>query len=148
MFKLKGGDSYMSEFIVKENTIHKILTFIDGVIVFSEQSKFSIFLTELGIDLSNTHWKTQLGQKMWDLNHLSLRNRYGDPKKQLAYQFRPFPCSQIEAFKALECWLYQCATGNIPATSKLFKFFDQVLLGKLAEHIVLRTPEYESAEWG
>jgi hypothetical protein len=93
-------------------------------------------------------WQTHLGQKMWDLNQLSLRYRYGDKPIVLTYRFQPILCTPIQAFKALQCWQYQCTEGEIPETSKLYTFFDSVVIPALAEAIILRTPEYDQAEWG
>jgi len=28
------------------------------------------------------------------------------------------PCAPVQAYKALQCWLYQCAEGDIPEKSK------------------------------
>jgi hypothetical protein len=57
-------------------------------------------------------------------------------------------CTPIQAFKALQCWLYQCTEGEIPELSKLYTFFKKVVISEWAELLVMRTPEYEQAEWG
>jgi hypothetical protein len=103
---------------------------------------------ELHLDFGNPDWQTQLGQKMWDLNQLSLGYRYGDEKVALTYRFQPLPCTPVQAFKALQCWLYQCMEGEIPELSKLYTFFDKVLAPEWAELLIMRTPEYDQAEWG
>lgn len=85
---------------------------------------------------------------MWDLNQLSLQYRYGDKPIVLTYTFQPILCTPIQAFKALQCWQYQCTEGEISETSKLYTFFDRVVIPALAIAIVERTPEYDQAEWG
>jgi hypothetical protein len=85
---------------------------------------------------------------MWELNQLALGYRYGDEKQEVIYKFVPVSCTPIEAYKALRCWLYQCCEGDIPSESKLYKFFEDVVGKRLAEAIIMRTPEYDKAEWG
>jgi hypothetical protein len=94
------------------------------------------------------NWKTQLGQQMLDLNQTSLWYRYEDPKRRLKFIYKPVPRTSIQTFKALQCWLYQCDEGNILETATLFKFFDTYIIPKWAEYIVVRTAEYDAAEWG
>jgi len=137
----------MSAFLVADKTIHKILTQVAQEIRQSRWLK-SKFEKELNVDFTNAQWQTQLGQKMWEVNQLSLGYRYGDEKVALTYRFHPFPCTPVQAFKALQCWLYQCMEGEIPEFSKLYTFFDKVLAPEWAELLIMRTPEYEKAEWG
>jgi hypothetical protein len=137
----------MSAFLVEKRTIDKILTHVDVKIRQSDWYKEKVE-KELGVDLNDADWRTKLGQNMWDLNQLSLGYKYGDPKEELTYEFETIPCSPVQAYKALRCWLYQCAEGDIPEVSKLFNTFDRVLGPAWAEFIVARTPEYDEAEWG
>ena len=137
----------MSAFLVADKTLHKILTQVAYEIRQSRWLKEKIE-KELHLDFGNPDWQTQLGQKMWDLNQLSLGYRYGDEKVALIYRFQPLPCTPVQAFKALQCWLYQCMEGEIPELSKLYTFFDKVLAPEWAELLIMRTPEYDQAEWG
>jgi hypothetical protein len=137
----------MSAFLVGETTIHKILTEFDANITVSDWRKKK-YENALGIDFGHPDWKSKLGQKMWDLNQLSLKHRYGDEKKELVYKYEPFTCTKIQAFKALQCWLYQCTEGDIPENSWLYKFFDETIIREWAESLVMKTPQYDVAEWG
>ena len=85
---------------------------------------------------------------MWDLNQLSLKYRYGDRKKKLVYKFHPVLSTPVEAFKALQCWSYQCFEGSIPEKSKLYQFFEHVVKSAWAISIITKTSEYDHAEWG
>ena len=136
----------MSAFLVAEITINRILSYLDRELRRSAwlHAKFA---TDLGVNFAGD-WRTALGQKMWDLNQLALGYRYGHPKQELFYQFSPVPCSVIQAYKSLQCWLYQCNEGDIPEVSKLYKFFDTVVLRHIANAIIIQTPEYDQAEWG
>ncbi len=80
----------MSAFLVEDKTIHKIINILDFQIRKSPWLK-NKFREELGINFEdyNNDWKTNLGQKMWDLNQLSLGYRYGDEKQELVYRFWP-----------------------------------------------------------
>ena len=139
----------MSAFLVADKTLHKILSQL-GYEIRQRQSTWlkNTFEKELSLDFANPDWATQLGQKMWDVNQLSLGYRYGDKPIVLTYTFQPVLCTPIQAFKALQCWRYQCTEGEIPETSKLYTFFDRVVIPAVARAIVERTPEYEEADWG
>ena len=138
----------MSAFLVKDRTIHKILTQIDVTFGLSENWMKRTLETQLGVDFSDPDWRTKLGQKMWDLNQLSLGYRYGDTPVKFTYTFQPVLCTPIQGFKALQCWLYQCMEGEIPEHSKLYQFFEKVYAPRLAESIIMSTQEYQEAEWG
>jgi hypothetical protein len=135
----------MSAFLVEERTINKILTQLDARIRQSEWFKEKV---ELDVDFGEADWKTKLGQSMLDLNQISLAQRYGDAKRELIYKFQTAHCSPIQAYKALRCWLYQCAEGDIPETSKLYNAFDKIFGPAIAQFIIERTPEYDEADWG
>src|SRR4051794_16024017 len=132
----------MSAFLVEERTINKILTQLDATIRQSEWFKEKVAI-ELDVDFGDADWQKELGQRMLDLNQLSLSQRYGDTKKELIYKFQTAHCSPIQAYKALRCWLYQCAEGDIPETSKLFNAFDKIFGPAIAQFIIERTPEYD-----
>ena len=112
---------FMSAFLVADTTIDKILTQV-GVEIRQSRWLKEQFEKELQLDFSDSQWQTHLGQKMWDLNQLSLGYRYGDEKINVTYRFQPVLCSPIQAFKASRCWLYQCLEGEIPELSRLYTF--------------------------
>lgn len=138
----------MSTFLVENETIDRILTLID-----KRRRKSEWFMEllerELSIDCGDVIWQTQLGQKMLDLNQLALGYRYGDDELSLRYVFRSAPglISEVQMFKSMQCWLYQCCEGDIPETSKLYKAFREKIEGQSAISIVSNSPEYEEADW-
>ena len=138
----------MSAFLVDKKTINKILTQLGTDTRIARVWAEKEVESKLDIDCNDPEWRTRLGQRMFDLNQLALEYRYGDQKKELIYKFQPIYCTKVQAFKALQCWLYQCSEGNIPEDSKLYDFFDNVLVPEWAGSIAIRTPEYEQAEWG
>ena len=136
----------MSAFLVADKTLNRIISHLDDALTRSDWFR-SKFEAALGVNFAGD-WKTALGQKMWDLNQLALGYRYGDSKQELFYQFSPVPCSAIQAYKSVQCWLYQCCEGDIPEVSKLYTFFDTVVAGHIANAIITQTPAYDEAEWG
>jgi hypothetical protein len=138
----------MSAFLVEQRTISKTLTELDKDVRLARTWAEKEVESKLGIDCNASEWKTKLGQRMLDLNQLALQYRYNDTPEELIYNFQTVPCSKVQAFKALQCWLYQCAEGNIPEDSKLYDVFDNVILPEWAESIAIRTTEYDNAEWG
>jgi hypothetical protein len=142
----KDGDDEVSAFLVADKTLDRILSYLDEELRRSAWLR-SKFEADLGVNCSGD-WKTALGQKMWDLNQLALGYRYKDPRQELWYHFSSVPCSDIQAYKSVQCWLYQCCEGDIPKASKLYTFFDTVVVQHIANSIITQTPEYDQAEWG
>jgi hypothetical protein len=142
----KVGDYEVSAFLVSEKTLNRILSYLDEELARSAWLRAK-FVRDLGVNVAGD-WQTALGQKMWDLNQLSLGYRYGDPRQELWYHYSSVSCRDIQAYKSLQCWLYQCCEGDIPNDSKLYTFFDTVVSQHIAGSIIRKTPEYERAEWG
>jgi hypothetical protein len=136
----------VSAFLVADKTLNRILSYLDEEVGRSAWLRTK-FVRDLGVNLAGD-WRTALGQKMWDLNQLALGYRYAAPKQERIYQFSPVPCPAIQAYKSLQCWLYQCCEGDIPDASKLYTFFDTVVVGHIANCIITQIPAYEQAEWG
>lgn len=139
----------MSAFLVEKKTIDRILSLV------ASECRRSEFLAEellekLNVDVSDGDWRDKLGQKMWDLNQLSLGYRYGDKKEELRYCFDDVSgyTSDCQMFKSLRCRLYQCAEGEIPEKSVLYSVFSHEVSLYLAMRIVQSMPEYDEAEWG
>jgi hypothetical protein len=89
----------MSAFLVEETTLHKILSQL-GYEIRKSRWLREQFEKELQLDFADSQWQTHLGQKMWDLNQLSLGYRYGDGPVDLQYRFQPVLCSPIHAMSA------------------------------------------------
>ena len=132
--------------MVADKTLNRIISYLADELTRSDWLR-SKLTTNLGVNLAGD-WRTALGQKMWDLNQLSLGYRYGDPQQELLYHFSSVPCTDIQAYKSLQCWLYQCCEGDIPEVSKLYLFFDTVVVQHIANSLITNTPEYDQAEWG
>jgi hypothetical protein len=139
----------MSAFLVGKQTIDRILSFVSFECRKSEFFKRQL-TKDLHVDFSDYSWRDKLGQKMWELNQLALGYRYGEEEEALRYSFFDVSASvsRIQMFKSLKCWLYQCAEGEIPEKSILYKVFSREVALYLALRIVEETPDYDKAEWG
>lgn len=133
----------MSAFLVSERTISVI------VMTLSEFLTDNHFLLEkasvLDVDIISPSWKEKLGNSLFELNCEALHQRYNDEEFPLfQFQHRHAP-SLIQAYKSLQCFLYQCSEGNVPET-KLFKFMEE-FLHILANRIIINSSTYEEAKW-
>lgn len=145
----------MSAFLVEDKTINKVVCTIARMIKNHDLYNAKNDLKILGYDFENDIEASQkLGNDLYTMNCEAVTSRYtGDilsmwrDKDNLAYQYdNGMGTVAIEAFKALQCLLYQCTEGNIPE-SKLYKTMRKIE-GDLAISIVRDMPEYDVADWG
>jgi hypothetical protein len=87
-----------------------------------------------------------VGEKMRLLNEAAYFYRYGEVKHAPFVFVSRLPCSDVQAFKLLQCFTYQCSEGNI-LKRKLFKLLAAIKIA-LAYKIISELPEYEKAAWG
>jgi hypothetical protein len=140
----------MSAYIVDNETINKIVSYLYAKAVGGDTSSVLLELVKIGWDLSNNQDHAErLANAMFDLNVAAVQARYEGaeeewyPLPSFKYQFTP--ASQIEAIKALKTWKYQCTEGYIP-TTKLYKAMTEVHC-LLCVDFVEQTEEYEAAQW-
>jgi hypothetical protein len=91
---------------------------------------------------------TALGFRLYEMNADAVEARYHERQEVPVFRYsnRAHLASDVEAFKALRCLLYQCSEGNVPE-SELYR--DAERAGHvLAEHIVRDLPAYNAAPWG
>jgi len=126
----------VSSYIVEDNTINKILSYIAG----NDGHFFGERLSPQDL--------TKLGRKLLKMNAKAVGQRYNEPlnKEVGRYVFSQTVASRIEALKALHCYRYQCSEGTVPR-QKLYKDINS-LIHSLENKIVHRLPEYEKATWG
>lgn len=135
----------MSTFVVDDETINKVVSYLYAKAVGEDTSVVSRGLVKMGFDLSKTLHVERLANAMFDLNVAAVKERYrGFSLPTFTYLFTP--ASEIEVIKALESWSYQCREGRIPA-SELYKAMAQTLC-LLCIDYVHYTEEYEAATWG
>jgi len=85
------------------------------------------------------------------MNAEALRQRYGDElKDNISGSLPAFPwyknLHRVEVYKAIRCYLYQCAEGDVHK-SPLYKAVAEIAEA-LADAIISDMPEYEAANWG
>ena len=137
----------MSSYVVEDATINRVVSFLQSL------HEASMIRRELlGVaNLITPEGEKELAVKMFALNWEAVLTRYpqSDPdhfrREDFRYSYEL--ATEIQAYKSLTCWLYQCAEGNIPETNALYKAMDRVK-DLLANELVTKTPEYEKAYWG
>ena len=147
----------MSAFVVEPKIISRVLSRLDSKRDDSLRYTAERILNNIEFSLDDLHG---LGQAMYNLNVNAVGQRYPDSKgiddlpgcysdgEHLdKFTFvRQLSVPVIWAYKALQCWLYQCAEGNVTET-KLYKAFREIQ-ATMADSIIYHIPEYESAPWG
>ena len=140
-----GGENNMSAFLVEDITINNVVNWL------VRELPNNYYLTEELKKLGyNTEDMGKLAKDMFRLNLASLKQRYGSVKgaRELFFRYKlTQPVAKIQVLKSLQCWLYQCAEGNV-VRKKLYRFFDEVVKVYLMSHIIYDLPEYDEALWG
>lgn len=140
----------MSAYITSDETINTVIAFINS----DSGRNAHIYrpLENKGFVWDSFEARRELGRAMRNLNIQGVSARYDEDKVAVllgedTYEYTSgFMTSRIEAYKSLQCWLYQCCEGNVP-DSTLYKAFESVR-ANMAMHIVSRLPEYDKANWG
>ena len=139
----------MSAFIVEDETINKVIACLNSL---ENGPDHADWITKAlrKIGYLGTLGKT-LGEAMFALNVASVEERYGEGSatgfRPLDYTFKDMVSpGTITAYKALQCFLYQSCEGECDR-DKLFIALEKVK-AELAQYIVNRLPQYESAVWG
>lgn len=139
----------MSAFIVGITTINTIVTLLSDEL--RENPSFKHFFQEqarkYNVDIVSDDWKEKLTKAMHALNVSAVDQRYNEKNALDTIVYSPVPYgSRIAAFKSLQCWMYQCAEGDVPETD-LYKFFEEVEK-QIAISIVIGLLAYDKAKWG
>jgi len=136
----------MSSFVVEDRTINRVLTFLQHPgtgLEFLE--RFAAMKLETNVH--DPRELNMLGLRMLALNHEAYGARYGEEVDIATYEFRTVPMTtRMQAYKTLQCWLYQCAESTIPESSELYQAFEEVK-NHIAAAIVSELPAYDAAEW-
>lgn len=90
--------------------------------------------------------RTALGRELYGINARAVSQRYSEKEKYLTYAWVDETPDPVVAFKACECFLYQCSEGDVP-DSDLFKRVEAAC-NALARDIVTKLPAYDAAPWG
>jgi hypothetical protein len=76
-------------------------------------------------------FEEKLGNAMFELNCNAVDQRYGDNQakefRELDYSYSPaYVGSGYQAYDRLGEWLYQCAEGDVPESSALYKAMQRI----------------------
>jgi hypothetical protein len=134
----------MSAFIVPSTTINQVLRHLPLINPSSDAAR------DLVWHLRSDDSVQELGQSMMDLNIKAVTSRYGEGRleqfRAAAYRYvAGEPASVIQAYKSLQCWLYQCTEGDVPETD-FYKTMQRVH-AEMAHAIVQGMHAYELASW-
>ena len=148
----------MSSFIVKPETINRIVSYLDRATRRNSipQHSYAALLKKYGFSMEDEEQPRDLAGKLFMLNLDAVKQRYPEENKlglpgplklvPSDYDGRFTEGSPVTVYKSLQCLVYQCSEGNVPET-RLYKFLED-LEHLLAYWIVNSLPEYEKAEWG
>lgn len=137
----------MSAYLVNTKTMDRAL---DGLVFAWREIPGSERNALFGFMSDDVKEVDRLGQRLFQMNLDAVNYRYPNDKTKLdfsSYKWKwSVDVSLVQAFKSLQCLLYQCSEGDIPSC-KLFEECKKVQ-DFLARVIVMQLPEYSAAEWG
>lgn len=135
----------MSAYIVEDLVIHQIVSFLH------HDRDAQHIRRELG-----ERWKLhpdgnelceRLGLEMVLLNRQAVNVRYRETEIAQPYRFSYKLTSDLQAFKSLRCWMYQCSEGDLPETSDLYKTMRELRLSWAESIIDKHVPAYAQTLW-
>jgi hypothetical protein len=136
----------MSSFIVSDETINTIASYIGFEVL--KDSYIERRFKELGFDVREG-WEKTLASELLMLNREAVFQRYGklsDTEQQAVNDFEYISRNRFQILKSIQCFLYQCAEGDIPETSELYKMLRE-LEHKIMHEIIDSMKEYQDAKW-
>jgi len=131
----------MSAYVVSDLTINR---FLAGL----REGQFKIDM-DSNATLTEDELK-RLGGKMREMNVKAVDERYGpDPEGMIPedpYRYRRMEdVDMMQAYKSLQCFLYQCMEGDIDRC-RLYKCLEYVS-GQMASFLLNETKDYQNAQW-
>lgn len=135
----------MSVYVVEDETINKIITYLNTDRDTGECLRRKL-KDEYGYDLEKESTRQLLGQAILNLNIAAVNVRYKQHGLMPSFRLAISPCTPIQAAKSLDCLIYQCSEGDIvnEPLYKLLEYISNVWHG----FIVRRLPQWNVAVWG
>lgn len=140
----------MSAYVVDDITINKVVSWLALEHYTSvTHSSCGDYLAEAGYDMRSRKGQRRLAEDMFALNVKAVNERYGEGE---AAKFRPLnfsyrfiaPPHAIVTVKALHCWLYQCAEGDVPGTD-LYELMHRIA-NAICRGLVVESEAYRAAD--
>lgn len=132
----------MSAFVVEDKTINNVVGFLNDS---RNRDLRKIVLEAAQLTDADERWHEKLGASMAIMNQDAVNQRYGE-NDEAHYEFHFELADDIQVYKSLQCWLYQCCEGDVPERP-LYRAFGE-LERRIGNRIIQRLPRYESAVWG
>lgn len=109
---------------------------------------------EVPVRLSQFRSWEELADAMTVMNVEALRQRYGESSPEFFWESlecvdldaAPRPLRPVQFCKSLQCFLYQCAEGDVP-DSDLYKALE-AYERDVPRRIIMHMPAYAKARWG
>ncbi len=140
----------MSAYVVDPETIGKIVTYFEYDNGSNQVTLGRIYdrMAAAGYYLDVPEHVTRLAADLHAMNVDAVCQRYvGDRPESYHFQLaRVAWPGHLPALKALRCFLYQCAEGDVP-NRPLYKTLDEIS-NIIAWGIISTLPEYKAAAWG
>ena len=134
----------MSAYVVEDETINLIVAYLEGN---EARSWLSDTKSKQKILTETYEQRQELAERMFAMNVRAVKARYADDKTEYGFTFwDELPPPRIQAYKSLQCFIYQCSEGDVP-NDPLYIGLEAICAG-LANLIVSRLPEYDKAVWG
>lgn len=121
----------MSAFIVSDNTIHAVLSFM---------SMYKAHLYEKGAPLH----LNDVGQVLLDENYRSVNYRYGENETPRKYVFiaQALPLTAVEVLKLIDCIAYQSCECDDWEHTRAYR-----LLQRIRNWVIAQLAGYDAAKW-
>ena len=134
----------MSAYVVSNDTINRIVTYLEKD---NSENRWDrdMLAKAAGIPPTDPNFADKLGEQLLLLNVDSVNRLYNEQDAPQDYEFKRIPCSKMQLFKTLSCYLYQSCEGDCDKTA-LFKAVDRMQFS-IAKSIIYDLPAYEYAEW-
>ena len=141
----------MSAYIVEDQTINAIVSHIQLYVEGNRDLGYQYKHLLRDYAPFDDKQIERLANDMFALNCNSIEQRYGsgEPEKFRSLDFKykfTLTGNKYQILKTLKCWLYQCAEGDIPKKSKLYKSFREIE-SAIALDIVCSSEEFDKAKW-
>jgi len=141
----------MSSYIVENKTINKIVSWLfwNNDVILKDTIKSELKKLGKGFDLTLSENCEVLGLAMIKLNCEAVSQRYDEKIYEKAingYKYEDIKVTELQALKALVCFIYQCSEGDVPKR-KLYKVLSRIET-HMFKNIVYKMPKFEAAKWG
>jgi hypothetical protein len=151
----------MSAFVVEDKVINDVVNHLATSRRHGSFEYHRLLASEFMVDMANPKEVEGLAVAMFRLNVNAVDQRYGDGEakefRELNFRYLPQekiggvifigePITAVQAYKSLQCWLYQCAEGDVPGTSLLYAAMEKVH-AEMAHNIVQAMTAYDKAKW-